>query len=211
MRPVTLTRSLSSAVADGIAQAQAVGAGASMTLNGSLVVAGVAQLGAQRQVIMASGANVATVVFTITGTDQSGNTITDTITGISNSTVASTLNFLTVTSITASATTGANTVTAGTNGVGASQAIPLDIYLDPFNVSLFLDVSGTVNTTVQYTGDSDVLTSPGPFTWFDHADLTGETADAVGTIISTVTAVRLLTNSGTGSVEFTVLQAGAAL
>ncbi len=78
-------------------------------------------------------------------------------------------------------------------------------------MSLFLDVSGTVNTTVQYTGDSDVLTSPGPFTWFDHADLTGETADAVGTIISTVTAVRLLTNSGTGSVEFTVLQAGAAL
>lgn len=209
MRPVSITRTLATAVSNGIAQAQTVGAGADLTLNGSLVTSGVAQLGAQRQVIMASASNVATVVFTIYGTNQAGNSITDTITGINGSTVATTQDFLTVTRINASASTGAFTVTAGTNGVGASQPIPLDLYLDPFNVSLYIDVTGTINVTAQYTGDTNVLTSNGPFLWFNHADLTSKTADSVGTIISPVTAVRLLTNSGTGSAVFGVVQAGA--
>jgi hypothetical protein len=70
-------------------------------------------------------------------------------------------------------------------------------------------ISGSGNWTLQYTLDSTVLTSDGPFTWFDHSDLTSKTADTVGTIISPVTAVRLVTNSGTGSLRLTVLQSGA--
>jgi hypothetical protein len=207
MRPIILTRALTAADADGIAQNQTTGAAADLTLNGDLVAGGVANLTSQRKVAGHSTGNIATVVFTIYGTDQAGNSITDTVTGISNSTVSTTLDFRTVTRIAASAAVGTN-VEFGTTEVGASQPVPLDLYLDPFNVSLYLDVTGTVDVTVQYTGDADVLTSVGPFVWFAHTDLTNETADAVGTIISPVTAVRLLTNSGTGSCEFTVLQAG---
>jgi len=207
MRPITITRALVAADANGIAVNQTTGGAADLNLNGALVAGGVAQLGPQRKVAGHSTGNIGTVVFTVYGTDDAGNVITDTVTGISNSTVSTTLDFSTVTRIAASALVGTN-VEFGTTDVGASPPLPLDLYLDPFNASLFIDVSGTVNVTVQYTGDDDVLTSSGPFVWFDHSDLTGETADAVGTIISPVTAVRLVTNSGTGSAEFTVLQAG---
>jgi hypothetical protein len=207
LRPVTITRALITADADGIAQNQTTAGAANLTLNGALVAGGVALLTSQRKVAGHSTGNISTVVFTVYGTNSAGNSITDTVTGINNTTVETTLDFLTVTRIAASAAVGTN-VEFGTTGVGASQPIPLDIYIDPFDISLFIDVTGTVDVTAQYTGDADVLTSNGPFVWFNHSDLTGVTADDVGTIISPVTAVRLLTNSGTGSAEFTVLQAG---
>lgn len=207
MLPTVITRSLAAADADGIAQAQQLGGPGSLTLNGDLVDAGVAQLGAQRKVGIASAGNLSAVTFTVYGTNDTGNAISESLAGPDNDTVSTVLDFLTVNQVAASAAVGSD-VEVGTTGVGASRPIPLDLYLDPFNVSLFLDVTGTVNCTVEYTGDDDVLTSVGPFVWFAHADLTGETADAVGTIISPVTAVRLVTNSGTGSVQMTVLQAG---
>lgn len=210
MRPVVLTRALITADADGIAQVQTTSGAADLTLNGALVAGGVAQLTSQRKVAGHSTGNISTVTFTVYGTNSAGASITDTVTGISNTTVSTTLDFVTVTRIAASGAVGTN-VEFGTTGVGASQPLPLDVYLDPFDVSLFIDVTGTVDVTVQYTGDADVLTSSGPFVWFDHADLTNITADDVGTIISPVTAVRLLTNSGTGSAELTVLQAGTGV
>lgn len=209
MHPIVITRTLATADADGIAQAQTLVGAGSLTLNGALVVSGVAQLGSQRVVGIASTGNLSGVTFTIYGTDEPGNTISESLAGPNNNTVSTTLNFFTVNQVAASAAVGTN-VTVGTTAVGASQALPLDVYLDPFNTSLFLDVTGTVNFTVQYTGDESVLTSVGPFAWYDHTDLTGQTTDAVGTLISPVTAVRLLTNSGTGTAELTVLQAGAA-
>jgi len=207
MRPVTITRALLASDADGIAQNQTTAGAANLTLNGALVAGGVAQLTSQRKVAGHSTGNIAAVVFTVYGTNSAGVSITDTITGINNTTVSTTLDFLTVTRIAAGAAVGTN-VEFGTTGVGASQPIPLDLYIDPFDVSLFVDITGTVDVTVEYTGDADVLTSSGPFLWFAHVDLTNVTADDVGTIISPVTAVRLLTNSGTGSAELTALQAG---
>jgi hypothetical protein len=207
MRPITLTRALLTADADGIAQNQTAAGAGDLTLNGALVAGGVAQLTSQRKVGGHSTGNISTVIFTVYGTNSAGASITDTVTGINNSTVSTTLDFLTVTRIAASGAVGTN-VEFGTTSVGASQPIPLDIYIDPFDVSLFVDVTGTVDVTVEYTGDADVLTSSGPFLWFAHVDLTNVTADDVGTIISPVTAVRLLTNSGTGTAELTVLQAG---
>lgn len=209
MRPVVITRTLAASDADGIAQAQTLGGAGSLTLNGALVVSGVAQLGVQRVVGIASTGNLSAVTFTVYGTDQAGNAISESIAGPNNNTVSTTLNFLAVTQVAASGAVGTN-VTVGTTSVGASAAVPLDLYLDPFNTSLFVDVTGTVNVTVQYTGDDNVLASVGPFTWFDHSDLTSKTSDSVGTIISPVTAVRMVTNSGTGTAELTVLQSGAA-
>lgn len=209
MRPIVITRTLTAADADGIAQAQQLVAPGSLTLNGALVVSGVAQLGSQRKVAIASVGDLDAITFTVYGTNQAGIAISESLLGPDNGTVSTTLDFLTVTQVAASAAVGTN-VTVGTTGVGASAPLPLDLYLDPFNVSLFIDVTGTANVTLEYTGDDSVLTSVGPFVWFAHSDLTSVSADDVGTIISPVSAVRLVTNSGTGSAELTVLQSGAA-
>jgi hypothetical protein len=208
MRPIVQTRQLAAAVANGVAQDQQLGAAGDLTLDGSLVdAAGVAQLGSQRQVIFESAGNIATVVFTITGTDDSGAVISEDITGISASTVPTTLNYATVTQIAADAAF-ASDVEVGTNGIGASQTVPLDQYISPFNVSLGLAITGTVDVTVEYTFDDVFGDAPGPFSWTDHPDLTNIAADDDGTFISPVSACRLLTNSGVGTAVLRIQQAG---
>ena len=208
MRPIVQTRQLAAAVANGIAQDQQLGAAGDLTLDGSLVDSdGVAQLGGQRQVAFESAGNIATVVFTITGTDESGALISEDITGINASTVLSTLNYATVTQIAADAAF-ASDVEVGTTGVGASQTVPLDQYLTPFNVSLALVITGTVDVTVEFTFDDVFGDFPGPHSWTDHPDLTNITADADATFIAPVSACRLLTNSGDGEAVLRIIQAG---
>lgn len=208
MRPIRITRALTAADDDGIALAQQLIAAGNLTLNGALVAGGIARLDAQRKVGIASTGDLHLITFTVYGTDQPGNTISDALAGPNNNTVSTTLDFYTVTRVAASAAV-ATDVIVGTTGVGASQPVPLDIYLDPFNVSCFGDVTGTVNYTVQFTFD-DVQATAGPYTWTDHPDLTGKTTDSDGTYISPVSATRIVTNSGTGSVVLTIIQAGAA-
>lgn len=98
------------------------------------------------------------------------------------------------------------------SGAGVGGVIPLDIYLKPFNVTLACDLSAgaTASYTVQYTLD-DVFASefnPATATWFNHPDLTNQTADAVATLISPVTGIRVNVASNTGSLAFTVAAAG---
>lgn len=206
MRPIRITRALTAADADGIAQAQQTVGAADLTLNGALVAGGVAQLDAQRKVGIASAGNLSAVTFTVYGTDQAGNSISESLAGPNNNTVSTTLDFYTVARVAVSGAVGTN-VTVGTTGVGASAPIPLDQYISPFNVSIGCTVTGTIDYTVQYTFDA-VFASAGPFTWTNHADLTAQTATADGTYISPVSATRVLTNSGTGSVAMNVMQAG---
>ena len=168
---------------------------------------GVAQLGGQRQVAFESGGDISTVVFTITGTDESGALISEDITGINSSSVLTTLNYDTVTQIAADAAF-ATDVEVGTTGVGASQTVPLDQYLTPFNVSLALVITGTVDVTVEFTFDDVFGDFPGPHSWTDHPDLTNISADADATFISPVSACRLLTNSGDGEAVLRIIQAG---
>jgi hypothetical protein len=91
-------------------------------------------------------------------------------------------------------------------GVANSAAVPLDIYLTPFNVSMACVVSATATYTVQYTLDD--LSLGTPTNWFNHATMTGLSATANGTIISPVTAVRLTVSGSTGTVTFQIAQAG---
>lgn len=102
-------------------------------------------------------------------------------------------------------------ITVDVVGVGTSSVIPLDLYQRPFNVSLFITVvSGVIDATVEFTGD-DVFAvgyNPAAGNWHPHADLQNEVAAANGTLISPVTAVRLL-NAGVGTARLKVVQAGA--
>lgn len=98
-------------------------------------------------------------------------------------------------------------------GAATSAPVPMDLYQCPFNVSLLCKKSSgaTVDYTVQYTGD-DVFASDfdaSTAKWFNHADLTNKTADATGTLVNPVTAVRLVVTTSNGTVTIEIIQSGA--
>lgn len=99
-----------------------------------------------------------------------------------------------------------STISAPGNGT----PIMLDIMHAPFNISLFCVVTGTVNYTVQHTGDDIMNTAASSCTWFPHdnADLVNATTNQNDNFSFPVTATRIVMNSGTGSVTLTVIQAG---
>jgi hypothetical protein len=184
------------AVANGIALSQGPVTGA-LTLNGSLASGGVATLDVLRQVIVTSAGNDSGITFTITGTDLNGQVISETIAGGNIAAATSVGYYKTVTRIASSAAT-ASTVTAGTNGVAASPVL-VPSQGAPYNISLYVQVTGTVNYSVQQTFDS-------PWTPNAHAvaswtavvaGLTSQTANAQATQTQPCTAYRLVINSNT--------------
>lgn len=102
------------------------------------------------------------------------------------------------------------TLSDASGGAKTGNTIPLDVFISPFNTSLSVTVTGTVSYTVQYTFDnvqaSDWVAASG--NWVDHPSLTTKTASLDSNLAYPATAVRIVLNSGTGSVRFTVIQAG---
>ena len=213
MRPVTTTAGpLASAVANNIATSQTPSGAGALTLNGALVVGGVAILNNPRRVLITTVSDEHTKTFTVTGTNASGNTISETITGPNATTGASVLDYKTVTSITVSAaTTGALTV--GTNGVGGSPWVRFDSWALPA-IAIQCVASGTVNYTVQQSLDdpnsaTDSVTVAS-MTWVNHPDsnLVAATGNVQGNYAYAPTWARVVLNSGTGSVRATFAQSG---
>lgn len=100
-------------------------------------------------------------------------------------------------------------VTLSQTGVGNSVPIPVDIYLTPFNVTLTVEVTGTVTYSVVWTTD-DVWNIPaGSLNWQPAAaNLTAATTTQVGSLVSPVTAIQLQVTAGTGTATLRVVQAG---
>ena len=209
MRPIQQIRQLDAADPNGIFLDQNPAAGVALTLNGAFVTAGVATLDVQRVVELESAADMSGITFEIVGTDEQNRPITETIVGPNAGTSATLLDFFTVTSITPSGTIGSD-VEGGTNAIGGSIIIPVDKNVTPTSIGLALIITGTVNVTVQHTFDSPWEGASTILTWFDHPTLAGETADADGNLAFPPQAVRLLTNSGDGTCEFDLVQAGLA-
>ena len=210
MRPVIQSRSLATADPNGIFEDQQIGGAGDLTLDGNLVTGGVAFFDVQRQVVLGSAGNLSAIDFTITGTDEQGREISETIAGPSAGDVVTSLDFLTVTQVAVSAAVGTD-VDGGSNGVGGSIPIPVDQYLAPTNIGLGLTVSGTVDVTVQHSFD-DPFGDPSALpVWFDNdaAELVNASTNQDGNFAFPPRMLRLLTNSGTGTAVFTVIQAGA--
>lgn len=208
MRPVSLSRTLAAAVANCICLAQTTAGAGDLLINGSLASGGVATLDVQRIVGVASAADLSAIHFTIYGTDTNGYVISETILGpTAGTTRSTTLNFLTVTRVAVDAAVGTN-VTVGTTGVGASQPVPLDIYL-PFGSTISVDVTGTLNYSVQVTND-DPYANPSLQNWVSYPDaaVVAKAATATGTTATAWRAARLLTNSGSGTGKMIVTQQG---
>lgn len=211
MRPVTVTVGpLASASANAIATSQTPTAGA-LTLNGATVVSGVAVLDVARRVLITTTGNETGKTFVITGTNASGNAISESVAGVNNSTVASVLDYKTVTSITISSN-AANALTVGTNTVAGSPWVRFDDWA-PSPISIQCNVSGTVNYTVQQTlDDPNSPTNPvaaASMTWLPYPDssLAAATATAQGNYGYMPVFARIVLNSGSGSVTGTFIQA----
>lgn len=210
MRPVTVTAGpLAAASANNICLSQTPTAGA-LTLNGALVVSGVAVMDNTRRVLITAAGNESSRTFTIVGTSWSGNSITETITGPNATTAQSVLDYKTVTSITISGN-AAGAITVGTSGVGGSAWVRLDGWAPSF-VSMQCTVTGTVNYTIQSTMDDPNSATnpvtPANVTWVSTSDtaVVGATATAQSNFMFCPMFVRVLLNSGTGTVKATFLQ-----
>lgn len=213
MRPIFITQQVSvSADDDGVCLSQTTGGAGALLLNGVFVTDGVANLDTARQILFTSGGDLSAITFTVSGTNNTGSLITEDILGPNVGTTGTITGFFTVTSIVADAAVG-NAVMVGTSIIAYSDPVPMDRYISPFEASVALSWTGLANdadVTVQFTFDS-VFDSSGPHEWTDHANLTNQVqADAPvsGSLISPVSAVRLVTNSGTGEVIMNVRQAG---
>ena len=92
---------------------------------------------------------------------------------------------------------------------GASEPITVDWNLNPFQVGFGCVVSGTIGFSVQHTFDDvqDPTTST-LWTWFNHPAVSVTAASVDGNYAFPVRAIRVKANSGTGSVDVTLIQAG---
>ena len=119
MRGISITVGpLATASANAIAQSQTPGAAGALTLNGTLVNSqGVAVMDTPRMVLITTADS--THAFTITGTNNSGDAITEVVPAFGAASASSVLSYATVTGV---AINGAATapVTVGTNGVATS-------------------------------------------------------------------------------------------
>jgi hypothetical protein len=144
---------------------------------------------------------------TLVGTDPDGYPLTEIVTGPgSSATVESTGYFLTLTSATPSETIGSDTFDIGWVDEAATKSIPLDWRSD-VTAAVNVDVTGTINFTVQYTFDDIQRTGQTPRSatqngqWIDLTALASKTADTVSTAPLGATAIRLLVNSYSSGAE----------
>lgn len=210
MRATTLTvGALASASANNIALSQTPSS--AFTLNGALVTSGVAILDTPRRVLFTfAGADVGKLI-TITGTSDGSSVQSEVVTAVSSGSTYTALDFKTVTAI-STATALAAAVTVGTNGVASSRWMRMDEWIGE-SAGIQCTASGTVNYTVQGTmQDPNSPTNPVAaylVTWNNINDTTLVGATATASDVTSVLPVylRVLLNSGSGSVSTVISQA----
>lgn len=213
MRPITVTVGpVGTVAANNIALSQTPGGPGALTLNGSLVAAGVAILSSPQRVLITTADT--THSFVIVGLSPTGTFLTETIADNGTS-VQSTLDYAKITSITmtgAGAATAA--ITVGTNGIASTPWVRLDEWANA-QTSIGIDVSGVVSFTVQSSNDDPNSptnpVAPQSMTWVntnDAAAVNATVALMTNFLISPLWA-RVLLNSGAGSITANFVQAGA--
>ena len=96
-------------------------------------------------------------------------------------------------------------------GAVATTPVALDPFMSQFQATIVCTVTGTVNYTVQYTLDQIQADGyvPASGNWVTVTGLGAQTATQAVALNQPVMAIRMVQNSGAGSVSMTVLQTGA--
>jgi hypothetical protein len=210
MQPRTVIAGpLAAADADAIFLSDNPTAGA-LTLDGTLVVDGVAIMDSPRRVLITAVADESPNTFTITGTNWSGAAISETLAGPNATTAQSVLDYKTVTGVSISGN-AVGDFEIGTSAVGGSPWVRFDDFA-PSNISVQCTVSGTVDYTLETTLDDP----NSPFAPVDPLDITWVASSDANVVDATTTQqsnflfaptfARILLNSGTGTVTATFLQ-----
>lgn len=188
-----------------------------ITLNGSLATTTngytSVPLAAPQRVLITTADT--THIFTLTGLDSAGNLLTETVGPVTTS-ATSKLDYATITNITVNGGLTAS-VTVGTGGspLAATQWVRLDEW-SPGTVSIQINVTGTVNYTVQCSNDDPNSptnsVTPQNMTWINtnDANAVAATSSLQTNFLLVPTWTRALLNTGSGSIVMTVVQSGVA-
>jgi hypothetical protein len=203
---VTFTKSLIAASAVVIAASQTPGAAGALTLVGG----GMVTLDTQRRVLITCVGNNSARIFTLTGTRDTGQVVTETMVGPNATTGQSLNDYRTITAISIDgASTGA--VTVGTSAVGSSDWKLIDTHAKPFAMTIAFTVTGTVTYGLELT-NSRILVVP---TLFAAAPINiipttiaAATANTLYNFAAPAHAWRLTVTAGTGSVAADAAQSG---
>lgn len=206
MRPIQITTtSFTGADGNGVALAQQLLAAGDLTLVSSTVT-----LTPPRYITLTSLGNLSGVLFSITGTAPNGSPQTEVLSGPNANTVTSTMTFATITAISTDGAVGTD-VEAGYTQSGYSAWWPLDIYTPNQVTTISVNVSGTINYSVEYTNedpfDNSIVQLPKAH---PNASLTGATADQTEFTTTLMRAVRFKVNSGSGIARVTITQQSTA-
>ena len=196
---------------NGIAESQTTAGAAAVVLNGTLCDSGTAaqfDIGDSYssdvggvQIAVVSGGDIATIVFTVTGSDADGIAQTETITGVNNSTVEGTVYWSQITSIATSAAAG-SAFTIGTVDEVVSRTIGLDAR-SMMAAAIMVNVTGTMNFTVEQTLENinqSSTFSPQQSAFWNAVSAAG-TADLAASATVGATAIRLKVNSYSSGAE----------
>lgn len=203
MRPIVKAFTPAAANATGIATGL-TGAGPFTTFTASGAGDGLGH-----QLSLTSTANLSTINFTIVGFDADGNPRTETLAGPNINTVNTVHDYSSITSITASSTLGANTMNVGWTAVSVSPMIILD-WRSWVGARVLVQISGTINYTVQETPHPVWLTSPpwGTYqeslTWTPDTNMTAQTANVTAQVPQIMSALRLVVNSVTAGATYEI-------
>lgn len=216
--PTQFTKVLATPTATSIAAVQAHAASGAVTLSGTPSFA------SQRRLSITLTASNSNAVIIASGTNESGTVIGETITVSSIGTsFTSAMDYKTVVSITATTLTG--NISIGGNGTGSSPWQMANPWCAPSNimVSIGMTASGAATCTIEATVDLDPcgIQSNAPLTAvtaFSAGLLTALTTSGAALITAgtngaavPVSAWRLTTTTGTGTVTVQAIDAGGGM
>lgn len=171
-----------------------------------------------RTITLTSSDNLSAVNFTITGTDQFGNPLSEVLAGPNANTVTSVNQYNTIINISSN---GAYTnFSIGSGSTGTFQWIKMDTMNVDAQISIAAEVTGTINYSVIQTLDTlEKYVTAGPsFTYVVNttpvsfpvtAGMTAATTNQIFYLPSPVTALKAIINSSTGgTLTLNLLQQG---
>ena len=97
------------------------------------------------------------------------------------------------------------------SGGAKSKLVPMNWRKTPFNITVrTVVVTAPVNYDIQYTADDirDPAFTEAGANWTSLTGMAAATANAEATLISPVTCMRVLLNSGTGTLKTEIISAG---
>ncbi len=217
-RPIIFSKALIAANAAVIAASQTPVSGTPLALVGG----GTVTLDSSRRVLLTYGNEAVARTLVLTGTDSTGNVISETLavpSGGAPGTIASLQDFLTITQAMPAGGGWTAAVTLGTNATGSSPWMVFNNHITPFDVGVqCVLLSGTATWSIEVTRDrvlsdmpiyrAGMVNTPAVPAAFGASGLTGLAANTTGAISSVVLAGRLTITAGQGTVEVAFDQAG---